>query len=273
MKSNKTILIIFSILLLTLSSGLLFYKNIFDINPKSPLESIDFDECKTIELKINLSALVLRKNLSTEWKNLDIELQKLKELVNLMTDVNQDEVELTKSIKAIRNDFDKKARLINNFKIDLVELKNSAESLPPLYNELQKKNIKFNLDKRDFYKDIIFDSLLYLNFTNTLNESKLLEDKKILSQIISYASSPNPHLVQLSKHVDAIIKLNKKIDTTFEELMSDNVISKEISIVSKYNSDTKESNSKNGELFLTILFGAIFIYLTAVITVLLKKLV
>ena len=272
MKSNKTIFIIFSILLLTLSSGLLFYKNLFDINQNSPLESIDFDEIKTIDLKINLSVLSLRKNLITDWNSLDIEVQKLKELLNLMVDVNRDSDELARSVKTIQNYFENKTKLLNKYKTALIELKSSAEALPSLYNELQKKNIKFSLDKRDFYKDLVFDSLLYLNFTNNFNETKLLEDRKILSQLVSYANSPNPYLIKLSKHVDIILKQNKELNKIFEEMINDSAIANEISILSKYHSETKESNSKKGELFLTILFSAIFMYLTAVVTVLLKKL-
>lgn len=272
MKGNKTIFIIFSILLLTLSSGLLFYKNLFEINTFSPTQSIDFEELKTTDLKINLVALALRKNLVTDWKNLDIESQKVKELLNIMVDLNHNSDELIKSVKSIQKYFENKSKLINQFKSSLSELKTSAEALQPLYNELQKKNVKFTLDKRDFYKDVVFDSLLYLNFSNSINEAKLIEDKKILSQIISYANSPNPYLVNLSKHTDIILKKNKELNQIFESMNSDNSISNEISIVSKFQTETKETNSKNGELFLTILFGAIFIYLTAVITVLLRKL-
>jgi hypothetical protein len=272
MKGNKTILIVFSILLLTLSSGLLFYKNLFDINAFAPSQSVDFDELKTIDLKINLTTLSLRKNLITDWKNLEIENLKVKELLNLMVDMNRNSEELLKSVKTIQLYFENKSKLLNAFKISLSELKSSAEALQPLYNELQKKNIKFSLDKRDFYKDVVFDSLLYLNFTNSVNEAKLIEDKKILSQIISYANSPNPYLVNLAKHTDVILKQNKELNKIFEAMTSDNSIDNEISIVSKYQIETKETNSKNGELFLTILFGAIFIYLTAIITVLLRKL-
>jgi len=272
MKGNKTILIVFSILLLTLSSGLLFYKNLFDINSFSPSQAIDFEELKTIDLKINFTALSLRKNLITEWKSLDIENQKVKELLNLMINMNRNSDELLNSVKAIELYFDNKSKLLNSFKTSLAELKTSAEALPLLYNELQKKNVKFSLDKRDFYKDVVFDSLLYLNFTNPINEAKLIEDKKILSQIISYANTPNPYLVNLAKHTDIILKQNKELNKIFEMMSSDNSISNEISIVSKYQVETKETNSRNGELFLTILFGAIFIYLTAIITVLLRKL-
>ena len=87
------------------------------------------------------------------------------------------------------------------------------------------------------------------------------EEKK---QVVKLAMKADQQKIQEEK--------NKELNKIFESLTNDNSIANEISIVSKFQIETKETNSKNGELFLTILFGAIFIYLTAVITVLLRKL-
>ena len=96
MKGSRLIILILSILLLTISSGLLFYKNLFLLESVSSGGKVDFEELRYTDLQINATAAMLRLNLNADSTPLEAEVVRLKELMNIVTDVNKSTPELSK---------------------------------------------------------------------------------------------------------------------------------------------------------------------------------
>jgi uncharacterized protein YoxC len=271
MKGTRLILLILSILLLTISSGLLFYKNLFLLESPSSGGKVDFEELRYTDLQINATTAMLRKNLSADLTVLDGEIVRIKELMNIVTDVNKNTIELADSIKKIQAYFDHKIKGLNDFKVALAELKTSVSAINQSYNELNKQNIKFTVDKKDFYRECVVDALYYVTVTNKDNETRLFEDQKILGQILSFATAPNPHIQKFSRHVETIHRRTNEIENLTDSFNNENSIRKEMTIVGQYYREAQNSRARDGEVFLTMVFGAIVLYLISVV-VILKKL-
>lgn len=270
MKGTRLIVLILSILLLTISSGLLFYKNLFLLESISSGGKVDFEELRYTDLQINATAAMLRKNLSADSTMLENEVTRLKELMNIVTDVNKSTPELSNSITKIRLYFDKKIIDLNNFQTGLKELKKAVDSLNPAYNELSRNKIKFSVDNRDFYRECVVDALFYVSLSNNDNEIRLSEDKKILSQILGFAKAPNPNVQKFSAYIDIVLKRTKEIDRLTENFNKDISINNELMIVGKYYKESQDSKAHDGEIFLSMIFGAIVLYLISVVVILRK---
>lgn len=267
MKGFRLIVLILSILLLTISSGLLFYKNIFLLESISPGGKVNFEELRYTDLQINATAAMLRLNLSNDSALLETEVNRIRELLNIVTDVNKSTPELSRSLTKIQLYFDKKIIDLNHFQTALKELKKAVDSLNPAYNELVRNKIKFSVDNRDFYRECVVDALLYITLSSKDHEARLNEDKKILSQILSFANTPNPIIQKFSVYVDIILKRTKEIDRLTEKFNNDNSINNELIIISKYYKETENARVNDGEIFLSMVFGAIVLYLISVVVI------
>ena len=153
MKGIRLIILALSILLLTICSGLLYYKNLFQLESVNAGGKVNFEELRITDLQINATTTMMRLNLSTDTSQLESEVIQLKELVNIVSDVRKSTVELNKSFNKIKSYFDKKLLNINQFQMALSELKKALDAMNPTYNELVKNKIKFSVDNnRDFYR-------------------------------------------------------------------------------------------------------------------------
>lgn len=260
-----------SILLLTISSGLLFYKNLFLLESSLTGSKVDFEELRYTDLQINATTAMLRKKLSADTSEINEEVNRVKELMNIVTDVNKSTVELSNSIQKIQVYFDKKISALSQFQTAISDLAQSVNALNSSYNELNKQNIKFVVDKKDFYRECIVDALFYVAQPNKFNEAKLLEDKKILSQITSFATTPNPLILKYSAHIDVIHRRTTELEALGANFINDNSINKEMVTITKYFREAQAASTRDGEIFLTMVFGAIVLYLIALV-VILKKL-
>lgn len=271
MKGTRLIILILSFLLLTVSSGLLFYKNLFLLESPSMGSKVDFEELRYADQHINATTAMLRKNISSDPIVLDEEIVHVKELMNIITDVNKSTLELNTSIGNIQVFFDKKILEMNEFKIALGDLKKAVYSLNPAYNELVKNKIQFQVDKKDFYRESVLDAVFYVAIPTKENADRVIEDKKILGQILNFASSPNPVVQKFSAIIDVIYKRTNDLEKLTENFNRDNSIKKEMSIVGQYYREAQNAKARDGEVFLTMVFGAIVLYLIALV-VILKKL-
>jgi hypothetical protein len=271
MKGSRLIILTLVVALITICSGLFYYKNLFQIESSSNDGKVNFEDLRLTDLQINSSALMLRLNLSSDTFELDSEILRLKELINILADLTKKNKELNSSLIKIRVYFDQKILNLNKFKMDLIELKKAYASLNPTYNELIKNKIKFSVDGRDFYRECLIDALLYLSSPIKENEVRLLEDKKILSQILGFSNSPNQYVQKLSDSVDIILKRNKEINRLLEDFNNSNFINNDLAIVGKYYKESLESKASDGNIFLFIIIGAIVLYLI-LISFVMKKL-
>ena len=270
MKGFKLRILILSILLLTISSGLLFYKNLFLIESPRTGSKVDFEELRYTDIQINATVTLLRKNLSADLTSLDVETDRLKELLNIVSDVNKTTPELTKSMVKIQSYFDRKTGDVTQFKNSLKILRKAVTELNPIYNELNKNNIKFAVDKKDFYRECVVDALFFVTTADKLSESQLEEDKKILSQILGFAKTPSPLIQKFSNNLEIITKETKQIDHLIEHLNSDQSINSELNLVGKFYKESQESKTRDGEIFLSMIFIAILLYLGSMVIILRK---
>lgn len=270
MKGFRLTILVLSILLLTISSGLLFYKNLFFLDSSDPGGKVDFEELRRTDLKVNATATMMRLNLSSDSTLLENQITRLKELLNILTDINKNTAELSSSITKIRSYFEKKIVDLNQFQTGIKELKIAINALNPSYNELTKNKIKFSVDNRDFYRESIIDALFYVSQSTKDNETRLTEDKKILGQVLNYANAPNPHIQKFSAYIDIVLKRTKEIDLLIDNINTDISINNELKTVSKFYKEAQDARAKDGEIFLTMIFVAIVIYLISVVVILRK---
>lgn len=270
MKGSKLIILISSILLLTISSGLLFYKNLFSIETLGVVGRADFEELLLTDLQINITTANLRRNFNDDQMILNAKKERIKELLDIVTDVKKSTSELSTSIKNIELYFNKKLSDIDLFQKSLKDYKMAIESLYPNYNELNKNNLKFVVDKKDFYKECIVDSLFYTTSPTKENESRLLEDKKILAQILNFSNTPNPIILKFSSNIDKTLNTSKQLDVILENFNKENTIKNELITVGKYYKEYQNTKAQDGEIFLTMVFGAIVLYLVCIVIILRK---
>jgi hypothetical protein len=261
---------ILSTLLLTLITGMLFYKNLSQIGSSRSSLAIDFDELRLIDQEINTSAYYLRKNFNSDTEEILIQATRIKELLDIINDLNRNSPELKFSVDKIKHHFDEKQKLAIKFNKDILELRKSVLGIAPAYNDLVKNNINFILDKKDFYRECVLDLYMFIAFSHKENEGRILEDQKILGQIISYSTVPNPFIQKFSSQVDQIHLKVKETDKILKAF-KDSSINEEMTIVSKFYQESIQTQSKQNENLLTFMVIGILIYLVFMIFILKKR--
>lgn len=231
---------------------------------------LDIDELKSIDLQISNTAYYLRQNLNSDMSELQAEKIRIKELQELVNDINKSSPELKASVTKIRSHFQTKQKTLEGLEKAIVELRSSVNSLLPTYTEMEKKNIKFVLDKRDFYRECLLDAYMYIAFSHKDNEARIIEDQKILSQIINFATAPNPEVQKFSGHLETIHKRVKEIDR-YLSVLKDETIVNEVKIIGRYYQDSLEEQSQQNENLLTFMVVAIGVYLVFMFLLLRRK--
>lgn len=265
MKGNKLIFLVSSLLLLTLSSGLLFYKSLFMIDTPHSAGKIDFEELRFTDQQVNATVLMMRKNLNPDSSALESELARIKELLNIVTDVNKSSTEVQESVKKIRDFFNKKILDTTHFEEAIKDLKYAVDALRPLLIELNKNNLKFSVDKKDFYQECVLSALFYVTIPSKEHELPLVENRKILGQILSYANTPHPIIQKFTNNIDIILKRTKEIEKFTDTFIIESPISNEMNIIGKNFLEAQESKTHDGQIFLTLVFAAIVLYLLCLV--------
>lgn len=264
MKGKRFKLFILSVLLITICSGVLFYKNLYTLEPPRSALKVDFDELRTIDLQVNSTIFYLRQNLSADLSELNNEVSRINELIDILRDINRSSPELKTSVEKIDLYFREKQKKINTYLKALQELRDNVDAIGPAYGSLVKHNIKFVVDKRDFYRECMMDIYQYLAIPNRDNELRLLEDQKIISQVVNFSSSPNQNILRFSNLLDRIHKNVKTIDEIQNDFREES-INPEMITVSKYYQESVEIRNRQNENFLKIIFVAIALYLAAMV--------
>lgn len=256
-------------MLLTLISGILFYKNLTAIGPTRSVLKVDFDEMRTLDLQVYSTSQYLRKNLGADVSEIKDQKNRIAELLDILNDVNKNTPELKSSIEKIKIHFKKKLKGMDAFEVALLDLRSNVNQLMPSYYEMEKKKIQFVLDKRDFYRECLLDSYMFISFSHKENENRILEDLKILGQIISYSSEPNKDVQKYFDHISTIHKRVKEMDSIMKNFREDSIAS-EMKIIAKYYQENMETQNEQNENLLTFMFAAIGIYLLFMIIILRK---
>lgn len=261
---------ILSTVLITLVSGVLYYKNLTQISMGKNLIKLDIDELRSIDQQIASTAFYLRQNLNSDLSELEAEKVRIKELQELVNDINKSSPELQTSVTKIRSHYQSKLKTLDSFERSIINLRSNVNSLLPSYTDMEKKKIKFVLDKRDFYRECLLDAYMYISFPHKDNEMRIAEDQKILSQIINFATTPSPEIQKFAGHMDAIQKSVKDINYYLTSLKEDSVYN-EVKIIGKYYQDSITDQNKQNENLLTFMVVAIGVYLVFMILLLTKK--
>jgi chromosome segregation ATPase len=226
-----------------------------------------------LDLKINEQFSTERRHLElhNEESALDLELAKNKihDLIAIVMDLHQKDVAIKSSIKNIESYFSEKEEAIKKFQEAIKELREVANSLNPLFRDIQKKNIKFTLDKRDFYRECITDAFFYLSAPSKTNLQQLLEDKKILSQVIGIAKAPEPTIQSYYDAIEKTIVLNTQIDEIILKNKQKS-IDEDMNFIGAYFRDSSRSQSEQGQSFLILVFIAIIFYIISIVIILRK---
>ncbi len=273
MKGIRLKILLLTALILTIFCGLMFYRSLFSLDLPKSVHKFDFEELRGLDLQINSSVFYLRKNMNSEISELEEEILRINELMAIIQDLNITSLEMSTSVNKIKSYFTDKQQKLARFKTSLKELRLNVNQLIPHYNDLSKNNIKFGLDKndkRDFYRECLLDVYMFISFSHKENETRVQEDLKIMSQIITYADVPNPFIVNYSQTIDGILRSVRDIDILVAGFR-ENGINKEINIIAKSYQENNFTREQDNENFLKLLFAAFFFYLVAIIIILRKN--
>ena len=262
-------IIILSTVLITLISGVLYYKNLTQFSVGEITSKLNIDELRTIDLQIASTAFYLRQNLNSDFSDLQTKKLKINELQKLLNTINKTSPELLPSVTKIRAHLENKLKVINDFELSIVRLKESVNALLPLYTEMEKKNIKFILEKRDFYRECLLHIYMFISFPNKDSEIRILEDQKILGQILNFSTSPSPEIQKFSTHIQVIQNNIKEINSNLTMLKED-TIENEVKIIEKYYQSNSQEQVLQNENLLNFMIAAVALYLIFMILLLRK---
>jgi hypothetical protein len=253
-------------ILLVVSSGLLFYQKLFikELAPKISSSNFDIEELHYLDLEINNEMLLMRNNLNTSSDELLKKKNRIKELLNVILDIHQDNEDLKSAYRLINIHFENKVDDIDTYIKIVSDLSNEIKTLNKNYLDIQKANIKFSLDGKDFYRECIQDTLTYLIMPSKDVDWRLNEDIKILSQILGFSKGPNPIVEKYYHQLINIKKYDNEIDTIFSK-NKEKKITPQINVILKYNSEEKMTTEGKGQKFLISIFVLIVIYVGALI--------
>lgn len=266
-------LFILTALLLTLSSGLLFYKSLFLSEGNNSKGRNNFEELRYLDLKINEQMATERRHLETNsdetTQDLALAKNKIHDLIFIIMDLHQKDTEIKNSIRKIETYFKEKSNTITRFQDTMKELRAVTNSLNPLFREIQKKNIKFTLDNRDFYRECITDAFFYLTAPSKVNEDRLQEDRKILTQIIGISKTPEPVIQEYYLTIEKIISLNHEIEDMLAKGKQKS-IDEDMAYIGNYFKESSKSQSEQGQSFLVLVFVSIIFYIISLVIILRK---
>ena len=261
---------ILSTLLITLISGVLYYRSLTQISMGKNSIKLDIDELRTIDLQISNTAYFLRHNPNVDFQELQSEIIRIKELQELVTDINKGTPELKASVDKIRAHFQEKQKTLTMFETALSEVRTNVNLMLPTYTEMEKKNIKFVLDKRDFYRECLLDTYMLLSSSHKENQNRVSEDIKVLSQIVNFATTPNVEVQKYAKQMEIISTRVKQVDNILLDLKEDS-IQNEVKIIANYYQDSMQEQSKQSENMLTFVVVAVGVYFIFMIFLLRKR--
>lgn len=266
-------LLILTALLLTLSSGLLFYKSLFLSEANNSKSKNNFEELRYLDLKINEQMATERRHLETSsdetFQDLELAKNKIHDLIFIIMDLHQKDTNIKNSIRKIETYFKEKSEIIKKFQEAMKELRTITNSLNPLFREIQKKNIKFTLDNRDFYRECITDAFFYLTAPSKVNEDRLHEDKKILTQVIAIAKTPEPLIQEYHLTIEKLINLNQEIEDILVKGKQKS-IDEDMAYIGNYFKESNKTQNEQGQSFLILVFVAIIFYIISLVIILRK---
>ncbi len=272
MKGIRLKIMLLTALMLTLCCGLLFYRSLYTFDGPKSVQNLEFEELRSLDLQLNANAYYLRKNINADTSDLKAQSQRIQELLTILKDMKITSPDMSEGVKTVQAYFKSKEKKIESFISAHAELRTNVNQFVSRYNELAKNKITFSLDKndkRDFFRECLTDVYMYLSFSSKENEGRLLEDLKIMSQVINYAEAPNPLIQSYYNGIESILKSVKTTDQLIEDFHQ-NGINNEMNLIAKSYHEDSLNREKDNETFVKLVFAAFVFYLIAM-TIIIRK--
>jgi len=259
-------------IIMILAGALLFFNKMMvkEFSSTSSTLQINIEEIYTTDLMINADLFELKSNYTTNTTELKKRRERLNEIVSLLKGIENTDDEITNAVSFLKRYVEEKMTNIDIF----LNLHHRNKSI---FNELQlaqqnlnKNNIKYSLDGRDFYRESLFNIHMYLHYPTKDNEWRVNEDLKILHQIYTYSKTPINHIevfMNLYEELrDNNIKMNKILSKNKDEK-----VSTYISLIQKLTRDHSDEKNRLARYFLGS-GGAILSLLVVFLFFFIKKL-
>ena len=260
----KSRILIPSLLFLFITTGLslyhLFYLNGFG-NEKY---NLDLSEFKSIDRELNEEIFRYRVTLGSSNEELERAFESFKNQKDIILSVlNDSKVDPSLKIK-FEEYFNKKRNIKFDIQKSVINLKNNIDLLNPKVSEFGKLNIKFQIEGKDFYKELVINTHRFVLSSDEESTNKFLEDKKILQQINAYSKTENPNLSELQDVHNRIYELNNIINDQFKNMRASSM-EKEINEISQFIYQGIDENRRMKKNFLIMTIVVSLMYTLAIL--------
>ena len=260
-------------MLITIISGALFYKNLTQLSPGQTLSKLDFDELRSIDHEVTKEALYIRKNFYSNTDEIQSLIKKINEFKVILLGINKTGPNLTQAISRLDEHFQKRLTQLSEFEKNIKSINQSVIKLHSTILAIEKNKIKFSIDKnnkKDFYRETLLDAYLYLAVSTRENESRLNDDLKILTQILSFSNLPIPEVKAYYENLENLFNGIKNTESLIYQFKNDST-EDEMRIISKYYDESLQNQNSQNENILTFVFLALGIYIIFLIFILRKR--
>lgn len=259
----KAKILIPSLIFLIITTGLslyhLFYLNGF----KSTQYSLDLSDFRSADLELNEEIFRIRATMGANPDELDRAFEKFKNQKNIVLAFLK-EANIDPTIKSkFEIYFEKKQNSKNEIAFAINSLNKNLNELNPLVNKLPKQNIKFVIDGRDFYKELVINAHRYALSPSAENTERFIEDKKILQQIKAYSNIEIFEINQLKDFHDGVFDKVNLLNAEFNLIRTVN-LEKEINTISQNLAEGLDENSAMKRNFLILSIVSSLLYTAAI---------
>lgn len=260
----KQRILIPSLIFLFITSGLslyhLYYLNGFNTDK----HNLDLSEFKSMDLELNEEIFRFRTSMGANNEEIERAFERFKNQKNIVIDflkeINSD---LSLQIK-FDEYFNKKQKLKSEIEEAVVDLKKNLDEINPTINSFPKLNIKFVVDGKDFYKELVINTHRFVLSPDKESTERFLEDRKILQQIKTYSKIENPDIKHLKELHDTVFEKMNLLTEQFNS-MSAVTLEKEINTISQTLMHGIDENRNMKRNFLIMTMVTTLIYTIAII--------
>lgn len=260
MRMKMTLL---STLLFTLVTAMYFYHVVLLEGFSYQKSSLDLSEFKSLDHSLNEELFRARANLGSESDVLNntwnvFVTQKDIILAHLKSLNTQQSVVLT-----FENYFLKKKNMKEGIEKSITELHTELLGLNPAVDKLTVNKITFTLDKKDFYKELVINSLSFALSPQKDQLNRYLEDRKILQQVLTFSNVQNEFILNVKNIHDGIYEKTISLENQFKQIRTEN-LEKEINLLNNEILNNIESEKALQQRFLFVSVIAVGLYIAAV---------
>lgn len=253
-----------SLLFLFITTGLslyhLFYLNGFN----QDRYNLDLSEFKSIDRELNEEIFRFRATMGSNKEELDNVFEIFKNQKDIVLSFLKESKADHNLQKKFEDYFVKKQNHKEEIQKAIIELKTDLDQINPFINDFPKLNIKFVIDGKDFYKELVINAHRFVLSPDAESTERFLEDRKILQQIKTYSKIENPDITHLKELHDSVFEKISLLNEQFKSIRSAN-LEKEINAISKTLHQGIDDNREMKKNFLVMTVIATVLYTLAIV--------